>query len=83
MRVHKVTRAVKSRRADRPASDKAELRTVDKARVVRERDLARTAKHRREYRIRIYVVVSDEETSIQRHCKIVIHRGGRLPILQR
>lgn len=27
----------------RPSSDKAELRTVDKARVVREMDLARTA----------------------------------------
>lgn len=36
-----------------------------------------------EYRIRIYVVASDEETSIQRHREIVIHRGGRLSILRR
>jgi len=38
-----VTRAAKSRRADCLSSDKAELQTVDKAKVVRERDLARTA----------------------------------------
>lgn len=61
--------------AVRPSSDKAELRTVDKAKdCQRAGSRAYSVQHRREYRIRIYVVTSNEDTkSIQRHCKIVIH----------